>query len=86
MTPKRSRIRSESPLPETTPIRFAISWTTIERQAERDEDPEGGEAEARAGLGVGRDPAGVVVDVGGDDPGSEDCEEETEAQARRGGA
>jgi len=34
-TPKRSRIRSERPLPVTAPIRAHISWTTSKPAVER---------------------------------------------------
>jgi hypothetical protein len=58
-----------------------------EGHRDRDERPQERVAEARAGDGVRVDPAGVVVDVGGDDPGAEDAQEDEEvAPESAGGA
>ena len=45
-----------------------------EGDGDGDHGPEEGVAELRAGLGVGEDAAGVVVDVGGDEAGAKDRE------------
>ncbi len=50
-----------------------------EREGDGDHRPEQGVAELRAGLGVGEDAAGVVVDVGGDEARPEDGEEEKDS-------
>ena len=43
--------------------------------------PEQGVAELGSGLGVGEDAVGVVVDVGGDEAGSEDGQEEHDSDS-----
>ena len=50
-----------------------------EGEGDGDHGPEQGVAELRAGLGVGEDAAGVVIDVGGDEAGAEDGEEEKDS-------
>ena len=47
-----------------------------ERDGDGDHGPEERVAVLRAGLGVGEDAAGVVIDVGGDEAGAEDREHE----------
>ena len=47
-----------------------------QRDRDRDHRPQQRVAELRAGQRIGEDAAGVVVDVGGDEPGTDDREEQ----------
>ena len=71
-TPMLSRIRLASPLPVTIPRRALISWTIISASVTISQHPQQAIAVAGAGDGIGRDAAGVVVDIGGDDPRADD--------------
>ncbi len=47
-----------------------------QRECDRDHGPEQKKSVLRAGLGIGEDAAGIVVDVGGDDPRSDYSQEQ----------
>ncbi len=80
--PNSSRIKSERPLPVMTPEARAHFFGDVERDGHGDEGPEQRVALMGAGLCVGGDAAGVVVDVGGDQAGADDREEQSEALAQ----
>ena len=52
-----------------------------QRDGDRDHRPQQRVAELRAGHRIGGDAAGVVVDVGGDEPGADDGQHQREAGA-----
>ena len=74
--PNSSRIRSLKPLPVTAPIRAHISCTTISAIVIGMHGPQQQIAELRAGLRVGQDAAGIVIDVRGNEAGTDNSEEQ----------
>ena len=68
-TPNRSRIRSDSPCPVTTPSRAAISWTTARITIVIGKIQSSVSPVVGAHHAVGRDAAGVVAGDAGDEPG-----------------
>jgi len=57
-------------------MRAHISCTTISARVTGDHGPQQEKSILRAGLGVGQDAAGIVVDVRGDDPRPDYSEEQ----------
>ena len=76
--PNSSRIRSLRPLPVTAPMRAHISCTTIRAMVIGIMVHEQDVAELRAGLRIGQDAAGIVVDIRGDEARAYDGEEQQE--------
>ena len=70
LRPNSSRIRSDKPLPVIAPMRAAISCTTINATVVGTSVQSRVYPYFRAGLRIGEDPARVVVDVGCNEPGS----------------
>ena len=74
--PNSSRIRSLRPLPVTAPMRAADLLHYDQGHGNGNQGPQQHVAKLRTGRRIGLDAVGIVVDVGGNETGSDDGEED----------